>query len=132
MGFSRQEYWDGLPFLSPRGLPDLLAYKLAKCFSSNGLNLSAPFYALLQARFQIFWEEVPGQCYKSSHPYFCSPWSYSSQCLGHRSPSFPLSIQSKEHLSGFFISIIFSSVFFHSDWLLPPCGRCPIFSASHF
>ena len=52
--------------------------------------------------------------------------------FGHRSPSFPLSIQSKEHSSGFFISIIFSSAFFHSDWLLPPRGRCPIFSASHF
>ena len=22
MGFSRPEYWSGLPFLSPRGLPD--------------------------------------------------------------------------------------------------------------
>ena len=52
--------------------------------------------------------------------------------FGHGSPSFPLSIQSKEHSSGFCTSIIFPSAFFHSDWPLSPRGKRPIFSASLF
>ena len=33
MGFSRQEYWSGLPFASPGGLPDL------------GMDLASPALA---------------------------------------------------------------------------------------
>ena len=131
MGFPRQEYWNGLPFLSPRDLPELLAYKLAKCFISNVLDLSTPFCGT-QGRFQIFWEDVPSHCYQASRPYSRSPWSTLLNEFGHGSPSFPLSIQSEEHSSGFCLSIIFPSAFFHSDWPLSPRGKHPIFSASLF
>ena len=124
MRFSRQEYWNRLPFLSPRHLPDLLAYKLAKCFSSNALDLSTLFCGT-QARFQIFWEEVSSHCYQASSPYSCSPWSYSSQWIWPRiplfSPEHPIkrTFQWLLHLHHFSLCIL-------SFWLAPfPTWQTP-------
>ena len=51
MGFPRQEYWSGLPFLSPRGLPD------------PGIEPGSPVLAG-----GFFTAELPG---KPGHAYIC-------------------------------------------------------------
>ena len=49
MGFSRQEYWDGLPLPSPLGLTNLISLKskgLSRIFSSNTIQ-KQEFFSLL-------------------------------------------------------------------------------------
>ena len=40
MGFPRQEYWSGLPFTSPQGLPDTEAEALSPALQVDTLLLS--------------------------------------------------------------------------------------------
>ena len=40
LGFSRQEYWNGLPFLPPRDLPDPGIEPVSAALGSNSLPLS--------------------------------------------------------------------------------------------
>ena len=37
MGFSRQEYWSGLPFPSPEDLPDLGTEPVSSAFQADSL-----------------------------------------------------------------------------------------------
>ena len=40
MGFSRQEYWSGLPFPSPGGLPDPEIERVSPALQADSLPLS--------------------------------------------------------------------------------------------
>ena len=58
MGFSRQEYWNGLPFPSPRDLPDpeiesasLMSPALVGRFFTTSTTWEAPLYMFLQLNF---------------------------------------------------------------------------------
>ena len=42
MGFSRQEYWSGLPFLSPRDLPDPGIETRSPTLEADALNSEPP------------------------------------------------------------------------------------------
>ena len=42
MGFSRQEYWSGLPFLSPGDLPDLGTEPRSPALQANALTYEPP------------------------------------------------------------------------------------------
>ena len=69
MGFSRQEYWSGLPFPSPGDLPD------------PGMELASPASLALAGRF--FPTEPPGKSFDSlrSHGLY-SPWNSLGQNTG--------------------------------------------------
>ena len=51
MGFSRQEYWSGLPFLSPGDLPDPGIEPRSPAFQADALTSEPPGkpYTLLNA-----------------------------------------------------------------------------------
>ena len=49
MGFSRQEYWSGLPFLSPGDLPDPGIKARSSTLQANSLPLELPRKQVLQA-----------------------------------------------------------------------------------
>ena len=52
MGYSRQEYWSGLPFPSPEGLPD------------PGIEPVSPESPVLAGGFFFFTTETPGKTRK--------------------------------------------------------------------
>ena len=67
MGFSRQEYWSGLPFPSPGDLPD------------PGMELVSPVAPALAGRF--FTTEPPGRSYNTIFLVFFTPWVWLSRTV---------------------------------------------------
>ena len=112
MGFSRQEYWSGLPFPSPEDLPD------------PGIEPTSP---ALVGRFWVTWEAT-NQLYVYIYPLPLRPPPI-LPFSGHRAPSWvPYVIQQLPTSSLFYtwcsvcmsilISIVSSSLF------PPPPTRC--------
>ena len=62
MGFSRQQYWSGLPFPSPGDLP------------TQGIKLASPALAG-----EFFTAEPPGELPGHSYPMPLPDWALSSQ-----------------------------------------------------
>ena len=54
MGFSRQEYWSGLPFPSPRGLPDPGIEPGSPAFQADTLTSKPPRKPML-ALLGLYW-----------------------------------------------------------------------------
>ena len=84
IGFPRQEYWSGLPFPTPRDLPDPAIYPeslVSPAFVSGFFTTSAPgkpdtsrmSYNLIQ-----FWHCLPGESFGS----------HRLRALSHRTPPF--------------------------------------------
>ena len=53
MGFSRQEYWSGLPFLSPWNLPDPGIEPRSPVFQANSLTSELPGKSIININISI-------------------------------------------------------------------------------
>ena len=78
MGFSRQEYWSGLPFLSPRDLPVSGMYPGSSALQTNSLLSKSP--TLLD----ILYTEISGQTLKDNSRKF---WTIYYQAVGFVIPN---------------------------------------------
>ena len=85
MGFSRQEYWSGLPFPSLGDLPDPRIKPRSPALQADTLT-----------------SEPPGTCPSICYPMDCSTPSLWSLTISQRS----LKLMSTEYHGNFFISII--------------------------
>ena len=87
MGFSRQEYWSGLPFPPPRDLPDpgiesaslTFAALAGRFFTTSAtwevLNISGISFGVMQNEFKTFFYDFYGGDFFFS-PTGCLPFSY--------------------------------------------------------
>ena len=98
MGFSRQEYWSGLPFPSPGDLPDPGIKSRSPAFQADTLNSEPPGKPLLSSWVKLILSQL------------LLPISFTFK-LATPAPLLPLKI---------FLSFIFSVYFseFHSQFLL--------------
>ena len=55
MGFSRQEYWSGLPFPPPGDLPDLGIESMSPALASRFFTSEPPEIGKTDAEVPIFW-----------------------------------------------------------------------------
>ena len=58
MGFSRQEYWSGLPFLSPGDLPDPGIEPGSLALEAGALTSKPPGKPHIKKRWQEYMEEL--------------------------------------------------------------------------
>ena len=73
MGFSRQEYWSGLPFLSPGGLPHPGIKPRSPAFQADALTLSHQGSQCLSLPWWLSGKESSCQCRKYKRLRF-NPW----------------------------------------------------------
>ena len=65
MGFSRQEYWSGLPFPSPGDLPDPGIEPGSPALQADALTSQPPMYKYARRLYGKL-KEIPGTCHISA------------------------------------------------------------------
>ena len=76
MGFSRQEYWSGLPFPSPRDLPDPGIEPKSPAFQADALTSEPPGKPQQRILSKPGWEGL--DCILSKGHYKKDPWVHDS------------------------------------------------------
>ena len=87
MGFSRQEYWSGLPFPSPRDLPDLGIEPGSPALQVDPLPTEPPGQRTMKRLFSLPWRVCSSEAYgvaPAPRAFLPALWWSSLSCCKHR------------------------------------------------